>query len=312
MPELRQHQRLLLSFSPVIGVRQRTPALFQAGVLCYTRHKKLAVPAQQEPPGRVGRKNHLHVAIHPRILQSEVICFTIMLKLISGIYQREKIMRKLTSVVLMIGLALQVIGCSASKTTKGTAIGTGSGAVVGGVIGKQLGNTALGAILGAAIGGAAGSYIGHRMDKQAEELQKELAEAEVNRVGEGIQVTLKSGLLFDTNKSTLQPAAKTELQEFAGSLNKYPDTILLIEGHADSQGEEAYNQTLSEQRASTVANFLIQQKVDPARITTKGYGETQPKMSNDTAEGRAANRRVEIVIVANDKLKQEAVANTKS
>lgn len=221
-------------------------------------------------------------------------------------------MRKLTSVVLMIGLALQVIGCSASKTTKGTAIGTGSGAVVGGVIGKQLGNTALGAILGAAIGGAAGSYIGNRMDKQAEELQKELAAAEVNRVGEGIQVTLKSGLLFDTNKSTLQPTAKTELQEFAGSLNKYPDTNLLIEGHADSQGEEAYNQTLSEQRASTVANYLIQQSVDPTRITTKGYGETQPKMSNDTADGRAANRRVEIVIVANDKLKQEAVANTKS
>ncbi|NLP09749.1 OmpA family protein [bacterium] len=221
-------------------------------------------------------------------------------------------MRTLTSAVLMIALALQLVGCSASKTTKGTAIGTGSGAVVGGVIGKQLGNTALGAILGAAIGGAAGSYIGSRMDKQAEELQKELAEAEVNRVGEGIQVTLKSGLLFDTNKSTLQPVAKTELQEFASNLNKYPDTNLLIEGHADSQGEEAYNQKLSEQRAAAVADFLIQQKVDPARITTKGYGETQPKMSNDTAEGRAANRRVEIIIVANEKLKQEAVANTKS
>ncbi len=164
----------------------------------------------------------------------------------------------------------------------------------------------MGAIIGAAVGGAAGAYIGHYMDKQAEEIQQDLAGAEVTRVGEGIKITFKSGLLFDVDKADLRAEAQKNLTDFSATLNKYSDTIVLIEGHTDDTGSDEYNLELSKKRAQAVATYLTAQKVDPNRFTINGYGESQPAVANDTAEGRQANRRVELAIMANDKLKKAA------
>jgi len=193
-----------------------------------------------------------------------------------------------------------------TRTEKGAVIGGATGAVVGGVIGKQAGNTAVGAILGAAVGGAAGAVIGDYMDDQAEEMQRDLDGAKVERIGEGIKVTFTSGILFDVNKSDLRPEAKDNITQLAAILNKYPDTNILIEGHTDSDGTEEYNQKLSERRAGSVSYFLAENSVASSRVTTMGYGETQPVADNATAEGKQANRRVEIAIMANEKLKKAA------
>jgi outer membrane protein OmpA-like peptidoglycan-associated protein len=205
---------------------------------------------------------------------------------------------------VILALIVSGISCaSMKKRDKGAIIGATAGAVIGGVIGKQAGNTAVGAILGAAIGGAAGMYIGNYMDKQAEEMKKDLDGARIERVGEGIKITFNSGILFDVNKSDLRPEAKTNLQKLAVILNKYPDTKIVVEGHTDSDGAEDYNLQLSQLRAQSVANFMSTNQVDPTRFTMMGYGETQPVGDNTTADGKQQNRRVEIAIFANDKLK---------
>jgi outer membrane protein OmpA-like peptidoglycan-associated protein len=211
--------------------------------------------------------------------------------------------------VFLLCFSLVEWGCSASDTVKGGAIGAAAGGVLGGIIGKQAGNTALGAIIGAAIGGTAGALIGHYMDKQAEEMKQDLKDAKVERVGEGIKITFNSGILFETAKSTLQPTAQANVEKLAKILNKYPDTNVLIEGHTDSDGSTEYNQKLSESRANSVANFVKGIGVLGSRVTTVGYGETQPVASNSTPEGKQANRRVEIAIFANDKLKDAAMNN---
>ncbi|MBI1806309.1 MAG: OmpA family protein [Ignavibacteria bacterium] len=208
--------------------------------------------------------------------------------------------------VVLVSASILLSGCQASKTVKGTAIGAGAGAIIGGIIGKQAGNTAAGAIIGAAIGGTAGALIGNYMDRQAEEMKKDLAGAKIERIGEGIKITFNSGILFETNKAELQTPAKTNIQNLAKILNKYSDTNILIEGHTDSTGSSEYNQHLSERRAESVSNFTKGLAVQGSRITTVGYGESQPVASNATAEGRKQNRRVEIAIFANDKLKDAA------
>lgn len=216
-------------------------------------------------------------------------------------------MKKILSLVLVVALLVGAAGCaSMSRQQKGAVIGAGSGAVVGGIIGKQAGNTALGAILGAAVGGAAGAYIGNYMDKQAEEIERDLDGATVERVGEGIKITFDSGILFAVGKSDLQSAARANLTDLAAILNKYPDTEVLIEGHTDATGSDDSNMTLSRNRAQSVANYLESLQVAPTRFTTMGYGESQPIASNDTESGRQANRRVELAIMANDKLKKVA------
>ena len=216
-------------------------------------------------------------------------------------------MRRTFLCLLVAVLVIQLVGCAgSSRTAKGTVVGAGTGAVVGGVIGKAAGNTALGAILGAAIGGAAGAYIGHYMDKQAEEIQRDIEGARIERVGEGIKITFKSGLLFNTGEATLQPAAKQDLKKLAATLNKYPDTAVLIEGHTDNVGSDDFNLDLSNKRSQAVAAQLAAQGVDATRFTLMGYGESQPVMDNGTPEGRQANRRVELAIMANDKLKKAA------
>jgi len=211
-------------------------------------------------------------------------------------------------VIALVGLfLLGVYGCSSmSKKSKGAIIGAAAGAAAGGVIGNQAGNTAVGAILGAVVGGAAGAYIGNYMDKQAEEMQQDLEGAKIERIGEGIKITFESGILFDVNKAQLKPAAEQNLAELAQILNKYPDTKILIEGHTDSTGPKDYNLELSRRRSQSVANYMAGLQVDPTRFTIMGYGDEQPVASNETASGRQLNRRVDIAIYANDKLKKVA------
>ena len=200
-----------------------------------------------------------------------------------------------------------------NKTTKGGLLGAGGGAAAGAVLGRLIGGkggTAAGAILGAAVGGGAGALIGRKMDKQAQELQRDMANAKVERVGEGIKITFDSGILFDTNSSALRSTSQSDITKLAATLQKYPDTNVLVEGHTDNTGTDAINQPLSEQRAQSVANALTAQSVASSRITTKGYGSTQPVADNSTAEGKQANRRVEVAIFANEKMKKAAEAGT--
>ena len=193
-----------------------------------------------------------------------------------------------------------------NKTQRGAAIGAGSGAVVGGVIGKRSGNTVLGAILGATVGGAAGAVIGRRMDKQAEEMRRELPNATVERVGEGIKITFGSDILFDVNSYELKPETKRQLTEFAQTLNKYEDTDIRIEGHADATGSDDLNLKLSRNRADAVANFLQSQGVKTSRIDEKGYGESQPVADNTSESGRRKNRRVDVAVFANKQMQKDA------
>ena len=144
------------------------------------------------------------------------------------------------------------------------------------------------------------------MDKQAEELEKELEGAEVERVGEGIKVTMNSGILFDINSFALKNEARENLRSMAEILNKYPDTELLIEGHTDNTGTAEYNQKLSEQRAGSVADFLKSVDVKGSRMSLVGHGLTMPIADNSTVDGRTQNRRVEIAIMADEKLKEAA------
>ncbi|MEZ4825225.1 MAG: OmpA family protein [Bacteroidia bacterium] len=207
------------------------------------------------------------------------------------------------SLIVIVSLSL---ACNTSNAVKGGAIGAGAGAVVGGVIGKKAGNTAVGAILGAAVGGTAGALIGRYMDKQADEIRRDVKGAEVERIGEGIKITFDSQAMFDYNSSELKSSTKTSLQDLAQILNKYGDTEVLIEGHTDATGSDEYNQTLSEKRASSVNQYLTLLQVDPSRMTNVGYGESQPVADNETNAGRQQNRRVEVAIYATKKLKKLA------
>ncbi len=203
-------------------------------------------------------------------------------------------------------LILLFSGCSASRTMKGGAIGSGVGGAVGAAIGSKSDHTAEGAIIGAMIGGASGALIGRYMDKQAEELQKDLEGAKVERVGEGIKITFDSGILFDFDSYKLRETSRENLSELGETLKKYDDTNVLIEGHTDSVGTEEYNNELSRERAESVADYLSGIDVKKSRFIVKGYGESQPVASNGSEEGRQQNRRVEIAIYANDKLKRAA------
>jgi outer membrane protein OmpA-like peptidoglycan-associated protein len=218
-------------------------------------------------------------------------------------------MGKIKSIILILSIAVFILlnGCGTSNAVKGGVIGGVSGGVVGGVIGNQFGNnTVLGAIIGAAVGGTAGVLIGNYMDKQAEEMQSDIEGAEIERVGEGIKITFDSGILFATNSSTLESLAKSNISKLATILNKYPDTNILVTGHTDSDGSEQYNQTLSESRAQAVSNYTGMQGVSTSRFSVIGLGENEPVASNDDSSGKRLNRRVEIAIFANEKLKDAA------
>ncbi|MDZ7859166.1 MAG: OmpA family protein [Candidatus Krumholzibacteriota bacterium] len=216
---------------------------------------------------------------------------------------------KKISILLLIVMVLFAVnpGCSWNKKATGGLIGAGAGGAVGGAIGHATGNTALGAIIGASVGGAAGVMIGNEMDKRAEEMRADLEGARIERIGEGIKITFDSGLLFDINKSDLQPQAKINIEKLAKILNKYPDTNILVEGDTDNTGKDEYNQQLSERRARAVANYLMGLGIPSSRISIIGLGETNPIASNSSEYGRQLNRRVEVAVFANDKLKNAAM-----
>lgn len=200
-----------------------------------------------------------------------------------------------------------LVSCSSwNNTQKGGTIGAGTGAAVGGLFGSKKGKTGEGAVIGAVIGGAVGAGIGVYMDKQAEELEKEMKDAEIERVGEAIKVTFDSGILFGFDSYALTPASQETIMKFADILNEYPDTDITIEGHTDDRGAYEYNLDLSKKRAEAVNNYLKMQQVGSNRLVTNGYSFDRPIADNTTEEGRAKNRRVEILITANEDLIEKA------
>lgn len=212
--------------------------------------------------------------------------------------------------IAFAGSSLIVESCSnMTKTQKGAGIGAIAGGTIGALIGKKAGNTAVGAIIGGAIGGTAGAYIGRKMDRQAAEIQSTVPNAEVIKTGEGLIVKFDSGILFDTNKADLKDNAKTNISNLAQTMKNNPETNIMVIGHTDNVGTDTYNYSLSEKRAQSVKTYAAVNGVSNSRLSTIGKGETEPIADNTTDSGRAQNRRVEIVIVANDQLKQEAKSN---
>lgn len=211
--------------------------------------------------------------------------------------------------LLAAGLATAVAGCTTDPNTgqssvSNTGIGAGAGAAVGAGAGALIGGWQ-GALIGAGIGAAAGAGIGYLLDEQEREFNERLAQSQVqvsrdqSQGQEAILLTMPSGVTFQTDSATIQPGFRPTLDEVAATLNEYPDSRIAITGHTDSTGSADYNQTLSQQRADAVANYLISRGVAPSRITAYGAGETQPVATNETDSGRAANRRVEIRVVPN-------------
>ena len=217
-------------------------------------------------------------------------------------------------VLLLLVLAPSFYSCNSFKklnnAQRGAIIGAGTGAAMGAAIGRKS-NPAVYAIVGSAVGGIAGTFVGKYMDKQAEKLKKDLdVVADVERVGEGIKITMKSGVLFDFNSSKINPSVNDNLIKFAETLKQYPDTEILVAGHTDNVGTEAYNMKLSQQRADAVAAILKANNVSRSRLTVLGYGEKDPVADNTVESGREQNRRVEFAIVADDKLKKDATKAT--
>lgn len=223
-------------------------------------------------------------------------------------------MRKTTKIIYyLLTVSIVLAACKGmTKTQKGAIIGTTGGAAVGAVIGRASGNTALGTIIGAAVGGTAGVLIGKKMDKQAEEIKKQVPNAKVERVGEGINIEFESKVLFDYDQSGLKTEAKTSLNEFVTILKKFPDTNIEIQGHTDNKGSDAYNDALSQRRANAVMVYLIDRGIANSRMNPKAMGENYPKYTNDTEEGRSLNRRVEFLITANEKMVSDAEKEAKA
>ncbi|MFN2566978.1 MAG: OmpA family protein [Gemmatimonadaceae bacterium] len=209
--------------------------------------------------------------------------------------------------LVSVGTAPLLTGCQTlNNKERGAIIGAAAGAGVGGVVGNATGSTARGAIIGAVVGGAAGAIIGHQMDQQAKEIKQNIPGAVVERVGEGIQVTFESGLLFDFNSDRIKPAAAENLRNLARSLNNYPNTDLVIVGHTDDVGSDEFNADLSQRRSRAAADYLASLGVNPARLRTFGRGESEPVAANTSDAGRQQNRRVEVAIFANAAAREEA------
>lgn len=225
-------------------------------------------------------------------------------------------MKKATLIALafVTATAISVSGCEAVKNTnhtqRGAAAGAVGGAVIGGVLGNNVGkggNGALGAIIGGVVGGVAGGVIGNKMDKQAREIDNAVPGAEVERVGEGIRLTLKENAVrFNIDKSTLTPTAQANLDKLVPVFNEYKDTNIQIFGYTDNTGTVEHNLALSEQRAASVKNYLVSKGISSSRFTTTGMGIADPIATNETTSGRAENRRVEFAITANEKMINDA------
>ena len=225
---------------------------------------------------------------------------------------------KLGVLFLIVLIPLNFTNCkaiqNANNAQKGGVIGAAGGAVIGAIIGNNVGkggNGELGAVIGGVVGGTAGVLIGRKMDKQAQKIENEVPGAEVERIDEAIVVTFDEnkggGIYFDTNKYNINSTSKQTLNKLAGVFNEYKDTNILVVGHTDSTGDDNYNMTLSKNRASAVSNYFRNNNgVNSSRLSVNWFGESKPMSNNTTVSGRAKNRRVNIVILANDKMKQEA------
>ena len=219
--------------------------------------------------------------------------------------------KKILVGVLIFSFLEAGMGCAEwNRTQKGAAIGAGAGGAVGGLIGHAAGSTVAGILIGAAVGGVAGGFIGNYMDKQAAEIEQDIAGAKVERIGEGIKITFSSGILFDVDKADLKDNSKIELAKLSTILNKYADTNIMLAGYTDSTGSEEYNMQLSRSRAQSVADYLVIRNINSERFSVYGHGESDPVATNDTESGRAQNRRVEVAIWANEKLKKVAKEKT--
>ncbi len=214
------------------------------------------------------------------------------------------------TLITVLSASIVLAGCSMmNRTAKGTVIGAGAGAVTGAIAGRYLGDTAKGAIIGAVIGGATGAVIGRRMDNQADELAREIENARIDRLGEGIAITFESGLLFGYDSSELQGAARTNLAKLATNLIANPDSDILIVGHTDADGSDSYNMELSDRRAAAAGAYLISRGVPPGRVRTEARGEREPIADNESVEGKNQNRRIEVAIFASqayvDRIREE-------
>ena len=217
-------------------------------------------------------------------------------------------------ITLALVLAFAGAGCSGlSNTQRGALIGAGAGGAVGAVVGNAAGSTAKGAIIGAAVGGGAGAIVGSQMNDRAETLAQELDNATIERVGEGILVTFDSGILFGFDSSSLQAQARKNLSDLARVLAEDSDDYeLLVAGHTDDSGADAYNQTLSERRAAAASDYLATQGIPGAQIRIRGLGEMEPVASNETSSGQEANRRVEVAIFASAEYRNEAIQQARN
>jgi outer membrane protein OmpA-like peptidoglycan-associated protein len=207
----------------------------------------------------------------------------------------KKTVACLMILILMSG-GLFLSGCSASKTAKGAGIGAATGAVVGGVIGHQSGHKTGGAVIGAAAGAGIGALIGRRLDKQAQELEQVpgVESVSVDQEQQKIEAVLK--INFDVDKDVIKPTEAVKLDDLANVFSKYPENIVLLEGHTDADGPDDYNQLLSERRARSVENYMRTKNLNIVSLTSVGYGESRPLADNDTPAGKEVNRRVEIKI----------------
>lgn len=208
-------------------------------------------------------------------------------------------MKNIIKLILLSSLLIGNMACESAgkKTAAGAGIGAAAGAVLGSVVGHQHGDKKKGALIGAALGAALGGTIGNRLDKQAKELEKV---AETKRTEQGIITKLKSDILFDTGKSDLKPAAKSNISKLAEILKKYPENVITVKGYTDSVGSDDLNKSLSEKRAQAVKDSLALGGVPNETLSTLGMGKENPVGDNKTTEGRSKNRRVEIEITVDE------------
>ena len=216
------------------------------------------------------------------------------------------------TVILVAGLSSCEATKNANNAQKGAVIGTAGGAILGAIIGNNAGKGGkgeIGAVIGGVVGGTAGVLIGNKMDKQAQKIEEEIPGAKVERIDDGILVTFdeNSGVHFETEKYNITSTSEVILTKLANILKEYADTNVLVVGHTDSSGSAAYNMSLSERRANAVTTYFVNNKgLSSSRFTTTWFGEDQPIADNSTVEGRAKNRRVNVAIVPNEKMKEDA------
>jgi outer membrane protein OmpA-like peptidoglycan-associated protein len=232
----------------------------------------------------------------------------------------KKVYKRIALFSIAFTMVVSFANCEATKNAnnkqKGATIGATAGALLGAIIGNNVGNgknSKLGALIGGVVGGGAGVLIGKKMDDQAKKIETEIPGAKVERVDSGIVITFdeNSGVYFDTSTSNVNVKSQATLNKLADVFAEFLDTNILVVGHTDSAGKEEYNMTLSQKRAVSVTDYLIDKGLQSSRFTTQWFGETQPKYDNTTAEGRTKNRRVNVAIVPNEKMIEQAKQTVK-